>query len=60
MKITIDCPYGKYDSNMQIVCTKAGIGCAHQRFCSIKGWCILTEQAKECPLRDREESNGKE
>ena len=54
MKIKIDCPYGKYDNTMRINCTKANGRCAHQRLKPCKGWCVLTDQAKRCPLRDEE------
>lgn len=58
MKLKLECPYAAYNERMWINCKKAEHICAHQRFCGMKGRCVLTEQAKDCPLRDKEENNG--
>ena len=52
----LTCPHAKYDAQMHIHCAKTGEGCAHQRWCAGKGWCVLTDQAGACPAR-REETN---
>lgn len=48
---TLTCPHAKYNSQMYINCEKIGDMCAHQRWCDGKGWCILTDQAGNCPAR---------
>ncbi len=55
MKLELSCEYAQYDETMRINCTKSGGRCAHQRFKSCKGWCVLTPQAQECPARDKKE-----
>ena len=52
----LTCPYAKYNSDMNIVCTKRDDLCAHQRWCMYKGWSVLTERADNCPVR-REQNN---
>lgn len=47
----LTCPNAKYNSRMYIECAKDGGECAHQRWCAGKGWCVLTEQAADCPAR---------
>lgn len=51
MKITLECPYGKYDEKMKIQCTKANGRCAHIRFRPCLGREIQTENARDCPAR---------
>lgn len=52
----LTCPHARYNEKMYIRCEKIGDMCAHQRWCAGKGWCILTDQADDCPAR-REETN---
>ena len=47
----LTCPHAKYDGQMHIQCNKTGEQCAHQRWCEGKGWCVLTDQAGDCPAR---------
>lgn len=52
MKLTIDCPHGKYDGEMRITCGAQNGGlCAYQYYKPCKGWCVLTPGAKGCILR---------
>lgn len=51
MNVKIACPYGVYKSGMKIHCTKTGNLCGNQYFKSCKGWWVLTENAKKCPIR---------
>ena len=55
MKVTINCPNGKYDNNMRIRCKASGMLCAHQYWCACKGRCQLTESAAKCPGRSKKE-----
>lgn len=59
MKLTIDCPYGSYNAQMQIMCAKTSDICAHQRYRSCKGWWILTDQAGACPARKDDTNDRK-
>lgn len=52
----LTCPKSKYDADMRIRCTVADDLCAHQRYKPCKGWCVLTEQAEQCPARKDENS----
>lgn len=52
----LTCPYAKYNSQMHIDCEKSNELCTHQRWCNGKGWCVLTDQAGDCPAR-REETH---
>lgn len=47
----LTCPHARYNERMYIHCEKRGELCAHQRWCAGKGWCVLTEQAGDCPAR---------
>ena len=58
MKLTLECPYARYDAQMRISCAKAKDLCAHQRYKPCKGWCVLTDQAGSCPAR-KDEPDGK-
>ena len=51
MKVTINCPNGRYIDGMKIWCDKAGNYCAFQYFKNCKGWWALTEKADGCLLR---------
>lgn len=53
----LTCPYAKYDERMHIKCEKVSDMCAHQRWCSSKGWCVLTDQAGNCPARKEENTD---
>ena len=51
MKLTLTCPYAKYDAQMRIQCSKSETLCANQRWRPCKGWSVLTEWADDCPAR---------
>ena len=51
MKLSLDCKQAYYNAKMQIMCRKINDTCAHQYFKRCKGWCVLTDEAKQCPLR---------
>ena len=51
MKVTIDCPKGKYDHDMRIRCSASGSLCAHQYWCACAGRCKLREGHEKCPGR---------
>lgn len=54
MKLHLECPHGEYETGtMKINCKKTGGRCAHQRFKPCKGWWVQTQQAKECPAREK-------
>ena len=60
MRQRITCPNGRYDRDMMIRCALDGGLCAHSRWCSGKGWAVLTEGAESCPGRlPREEEPKK-
>ena len=61
MKVTIDCPKGKYDHDMRIRCSASGSLCAHQYWCSCAGRCKLREGHEKCPGRkmpDKQTNEG--
>lgn len=58
MRPKLNCPNAKYNSDMMINCSKRDEPCAHQRWCTCKGWAVLTDQAGNCPAR-KEEENGR-
>ena len=58
MKLTLSCPRASYDGEMRITCGAGGL-CGHQRYLRCKGWCVLTEQAGQCPRR-KEDGHGKD
>lgn len=51
MKLKLTCPKASYDSRMKIRCSASGTLCAHQRLKPCRGWCVLTDQADDCPAR---------
>lgn len=51
MTLTLGCPHAKYVEGLKINCDKTGDRCAHQFFRRCKGWWVLSETAKKCPLR---------
>ena len=51
MKLTIECPRARYGEGMVIYCDKDGQPCAHQYFKRCKGWYVLSDGAKQCPIR---------
>lgn len=55
----LTCPHAHYNERMYINCEKTDDLCAHQRWCNGKGWCILTDQAGDCPAR-KEKKNERE
>ena len=56
MKVTIDCPQGKYDADMRIRCKASGTLCAHQYWCACDGRCKLVQPAAgSCPGREMPE-----
>lgn len=56
MTLKLDCPRGKYGAGMAIYC-EDGKPCAHQYFKRCKGWYVLSDGAKNCPIR-KERENG--
>lgn len=56
MKINIGCDNAKFNAQMRIICTKINDLCGHQRFKPCKGWCVLTEGAKDCTLKKEKEN----
>lgn len=57
MKLELECPRARYLPNLYIECKDRGI-CGHQFYKRCKGWSVLSEGAKKCPLR-KEEEDGK-
>lgn len=55
MNLTLDCPRAAYGEEMRIYCRAAGDLCAHQRYKPCKGWCVLTDGARTCPMREDDE-----
>ena len=51
MKIKIGCDNAKFNADMKIICGKAKDLCGHQRYLPCKGWYVLTDGARDCPLR---------
>lgn len=56
MTLTLSCPHAKYVEGLKINCDKTGGRCAHQFFRRCKGWWVLSETAKQCPLRGEGEA----
>ena len=50
MKLTLDCPNGEYRDG-KIFCTKVNGWCGNQYFKRCKGWWVLNDRAKACPVR---------
>jgi len=59
MKLTLECPYASYGPDMKIKCAKADGLCGNQRYRPCKGWNVLTEWAKNCPLRSETKTTTK-
>lgn len=59
MKLTLTCPYARYDGEMRIMCKKAEGPCAHQRWKPCKGWAVLTEGADKCPVKEAKADGDK-
>ena len=57
MKLIIDCPKGKYNADMQIIC-EDGQPCAFQYFRACKGWWALSHGAGGCERRKETTENG--
>lgn len=55
MKVTIECPHGRYVAGMRIWCDKIDGLCPFQRYKDCKGWWILTDNAGKCPKRKEKE-----
>ena len=53
MKIKLECPEARYDSEMRIWCRVNGKLCACQRWCLMKGRAVLTDMAPDCLARER-------
>ena len=51
MKAKIDCPMGRYDSEMRIICKADGRPCGFQYYKACKGWWALTDRAAGCTRR---------
>ena len=60
MKLKLICPYGEYDDKMKIQCRAVNNRCAHIRYKPCKGWEVQTEAARNCPAREKEETDGTE
>ena len=56
MKIKIGCDQAKFKEDMRILCKKINDLCGHQRYMPCKGWCVLTDGAKDCPLRKEQKA----
>lgn len=52
MKIKLECPEARYDSEMRIRCRVSGKLCACQRWCLMKGRAVLTDTAPDCLARE--------
>lgn len=52
MKVTLDCPRAKYGAGMVIYCMRDEQPCAHQYYRRCKGWYVLSDGAKSCPMRE--------
>lgn len=48
MKIKLECPEARYDSEKRIWCRVSGQLCACQRWCMMKGRAVLTDTAPDC------------
>ena len=53
----IRCPFAT-DGRREILCNAAKTVCGNQRYCELKGKFLLTENAKSCPVRRKEERDG--
>ena len=51
MKINLGCDCAKFRHDMKITCRKTNDLCGHQRYMPCKGWYVLTDGAKDCPVR---------
>lgn len=58
MKLTLGCPWGRYDAEMRIMCRKADGPCAHQYFMPCKGWAVLSPGADTCPIREAKDDGA--
>ena len=53
MKIELSCPHARHEAGtMRVICKKINGYCAHQYYKRCKGWWNLTDQAKDCPVRE--------
>lgn len=52
------CPYAEYTDGMKIDCGLMGGRCGHQRFKPCVGWWVLTDQARDCTIREGVKSRG--
>jgi len=57
MKVTIECPHGRYVAGMRIWCDKIDGLCPFQRYKDCKGWWILTDNAGNA-RSERSNKNG--
>ena len=55
MKIKLECPEARYDSEMRIWCRMNGKLCAFQKWCLMKGRAVLTDTAPDCLAREHPE-----
>lgn len=59
MKIQLDCPHASHEpKTMRVKCGKIGGYCAHQYYKRCKGWWTLTDQARDCPVKE-DENDGR-
>jgi len=56
MKINLDCPNAYHADGMKVYCRKLNGLCGSQYFKRCKGWWVLTENARNCPLRKENEN----
>ena len=50
----LECPNAEYVSGMRIRCKKLNGPCVHVHFKSCKGWWVLSEHARRCPVREED------
>ena len=51
MKIKLECEQAYHNNRMRIMCQKTQALCGHQWYKPCKGWCVLTDGYKNCPVR---------
>lgn len=56
----VECPHSKRGPDKWIVCRMTGKMCAFQRWCGMEGKALLTEGARGCLMRERNEQERHE
>lgn len=59
-RLTLSCPFASYSAGMRIDCSRLDGPCGHQYFKRCKGWWALLPTADRCPVRSKEDENGKQ